>query len=71
MVAQIFTILYSLCGMGTFVYLSFFDGLVFTWWNWPLIFGTSFFLGWDTAYLLDFKPKRYLVVFSRNYECTT
>jgi hypothetical protein len=55
MLAKTFTVLYSLCGMGTFVYLSFFDGLIFTWWNWPIIFGTSFFLGgiWPIYWTLN------------------
>ena len=42
---NLFTIVYEVGGIGTFIYLSFFDGLVFNWWNWTLIFGTSFVMG--------------------------
>ena len=42
---NLFAIVYEVGGIGTFIYLSFFDGLVFNWWNWTLIFGTSFAMG--------------------------
>ena len=38
-------IVYEVVGVGTFIHIAFFDERVYTWWNWPLIFGTSVFFG--------------------------
>jgi hypothetical protein len=39
---------------ATFIYLSFFDGYVYTWWNWLIVVPINIFLGtiWPIYWLL-------------------
>jgi hypothetical protein len=38
-----FTFFYCTISWFAFVYFMFFDGIVYTWWNWPIAIGTSAF----------------------------
>lgn len=36
---------YAVAWQSTFVYLTFFDGYAYTWWNWPIALGANQILG--------------------------
>ena len=46
--------LYFAADAATFVYLTFFDGYVYTWWNWLLVVTINIFLGtiWHIYWLV-------------------
>lgn len=41
---RIFSFVYLLGGAGTFIFLTFFDGYPYTWWNWVIALGSNAFL---------------------------
>lgn len=41
---NVFAALYIACDLATLVYLTFFDNVVYTWWNWIIIFPLNCFL---------------------------
>lgn len=45
---------WHLAGFATFVYLTFFDGYVYTWWNWLIAIPVNLFLGeiWPIYWLI-------------------
>lgn len=48
---------YEICAIATFVKLTFFDGYVYTWWNWLIAVPVNVFLSqiWP-LYWLILKP---------------
>lgn len=34
-------LVYGLGSTATFIYLTFFDGYAYTWWNWPIALGVN------------------------------
>lgn len=46
--------LWQIGGIATFVYLTFFDGYRYTWWNWLIAVPVNLFLGeiWPIYWLL-------------------
>lgn len=53
-VAAVLSAAYWLAGAGTAIYLTFFDGVVYTWWNWIIIVPINMFLGmiWPLYWLV-------------------
>lgn len=45
---------YQLGAIGTFIYLTFFDGYAYTWWNWLIAVPANMFLGaiWPIQWLI-------------------
>lgn len=50
-------VLYLLIDLATFAYISFFDGYVYTWWNWTFVLPINAFLAtiWP-GYWLVLRP---------------
>ena len=50
-----FTFVYAGISWVTFVYAMFFDGIVYTWWNWPIAIGTSAFFAalWPVYWIME------------------
>jgi len=46
--------IYFLGDLATFVYLTFFDGYIYTWWNWLIAVPINFFLAqiWPIHWLI-------------------
>lgn len=46
---------YTAIGVCTFIFLMFFDGYTYTWWNWPIAVATSWFLSliWPIYWILQ------------------
>lgn len=42
---SIFFYIYQLVSIGTAIFLSFFDGYIYTWWNWIIVIPINLFLG--------------------------
>lgn len=42
---NIFTLIYAAATLGTTLYLTFFDGYIYTWWNWLIAVPVNIFLG--------------------------
>lgn len=42
---RIFPVTYIVGSLATTVYLTFFDGYIYTWWNWLFAFSINLFLG--------------------------
>ena len=38
-------VVWQIGSIATFVYLTFFDGYVYTWWNWIIVLPINLFLG--------------------------
>ncbi len=42
---QFTSLIYAIGSFATFIYLTFFDGYVYTWWNWIIAVPVNTFLG--------------------------
>jgi len=42
--AQVAVLVYTCIGLGTFVFLTFFDGYTYTWWNWLIAVPLNIFM---------------------------
>lgn len=41
---NLFSTFYTVVQLGTFIFLMFFDGIVYTWWNWIIAIPVNLFL---------------------------